>query len=417
MSKFRLLDLRHDAAPAVGLIMGAAIVFQQPLRFVLNVAGAMERQYNLDLLPALVVLSVVFMFHQSRKRQESRAAALAAETAARLERARATELEELVTLGRSLADALDYRQMEQVLWRRLPEFLRDSQLSLIVRERAGWSVLVQDTGLAAPDGAALERLASLAAATLEKQPTHAILPVTVDGFVCFPVFANNALAAIALVRDDPAMRNVGRHGSFAPMLAFIGIALRNVQLLAEIRDHSLRDGLTRWFNRAHGLETLELELRRAYRTAMPLAVVMFDIDHFKDINDRYGHLHGDALLAAVTRHIDDVLRVSDIRCRYGGDEFLVILPDTPPAGARLVAEHIRQAVASVDVMAGPEHVSVTCSVGLALARIGELDVEEIVSRADAAMYKSKRSGRNRIAGDEPSDERQHDPAELIAVSA
>ena len=85
MIKFRLLDLRHDSSLAVGLIVGAAVVFQQPLRFLLNAAGAVEQQYHLDLLPALVVLSVVFTFHQYRKRQESRAVAVAAQTEARVE--------------------------------------------------------------------------------------------------------------------------------------------------------------------------------------------------------------------------------------------------------------------------------------------------------------------------------------------
>lgn len=415
--RFRLLDLRHDSALAVGLIMGTAIAFQQPLRFVLNVAGTIERRYNLDLLPALVVLSVVFMFHQYRKRQESRAAALASETAARVERARAAELEQLVAFGRSLANALDYRQIEQVVWRQLPEFVRESRLSLIVKERTGWNALIQDTGGAPDNSAALERVALLAASKLGAPSTQEIVPVSVDGFLCFPVFANHNVAAIALVRDRPSMRDVRRHRSFAPVLAFVGIALRNVQLLAESKDNSLRDSLTRWFNRAHGMEALEVELRRAYRAGAPLAVVMFDIDHFKEINDRYGHLHGDAVLAAVTRNIDAVLRVSDIKCRYGGDEFLVILPDTPPAGARLVAEHIRQAVASVDVVGGPEDVAVTCSLGLAVARIGELEAKRLISRADAALYKSKHGGRNQIAVDELSGESKLQPADLLAVSA
>src|SRR3954454_18060588 len=112
MARFRLLDIDRDSPLAVGLIMATAVVFQQPLRFVLNSVGAVEQQYHLDLLPALVVLSVVFTFHQYRKRQESRAVALAADTAARIERSRVSELNELVAVGQTLANALDPKEIE-----------------------------------------------------------------------------------------------------------------------------------------------------------------------------------------------------------------------------------------------------------------------------------------------------------------
>src|SRR5216117_1121104 len=107
MARFRLVDIRHDSPLAVGLIVATAVVFQQPLRLALNSVAEVEQRYHLDLLPALVVLSVVFMFHQYRKWQESRAAALAAETAAQLERSRVSELHELVDVGQTLANALE----------------------------------------------------------------------------------------------------------------------------------------------------------------------------------------------------------------------------------------------------------------------------------------------------------------------
>ena len=97
------------------------------------------------------------------------------------------------------------------------------------------------------------------------------------------------------------------------------------------------------------IEVLHNEVRRAARSARYPALLMFDLDDFKGVNDRHGHLHGDAILQAVARTIDGLLRGSDVKCRYGGDEFLVILPETGIAGAAQVAEHIRQGIRSAEL--------------------------------------------------------------------
>src|SRR5262249_2360134 len=142
---FRLLDLKYDGSLAFGLVAGAAIIFQQPLRHMLNAAEAVEQEYRLELLPALMVLSLTFMFHHYRKRQERRAAALPAEAAARIEHERASELDELITFGRSLGNALELRQIEQALWRDLPDSVRHSRLSVLMRQRSGWRMLIQES--------------------------------------------------------------------------------------------------------------------------------------------------------------------------------------------------------------------------------------------------------------------------------
>jgi diguanylate cyclase (GGDEF)-like protein len=400
MSRFRLLDLRYDTTLAIGLIMGAAVVFQQPLRFVLNAVGAIEQQYHLDLLPALVVLTVAFTFHQYRKRQESRAAALASEIAARLERERAAELDELVVLGRTLANSLDYKQIEQVVWRHLPEFLRASHLSLVALLGNGrWQVVVDGIDQSIVPPVPIDETAERAARRFEPHDDGVVKPVAEDGFLCFPVHANRAVIGAVLVRDDATMHDPRRQQSLAPILAFMGITLRNAQLIAESREMSVRDSLTHWFNRSHGLMALEMELRRGFRSGAPLALLMLDIDQFKAVNDTHGHLHGDAVLRGVASHVEGLLRLSDIKCRYGGDEFLIILPETPPAGAVHVAEHIRDAVAALELTIGADRVLVKCSVGVAIAAAGELDPEKLIARADAALYRAKRAGRNRVIMD------------------
>src|SRR5204863_3092317 len=152
----------------------------------------------------------------------------------------------------------------------------------------------------------------------------------------------------------------------------------------------------------------------ARRTRQPLSILMFDIDHFKTINDRLGHLRGDDLLRAVGAQLTRVLRSTDFRCRYGGDEFLVILPGTPLVGAQQAAENLRREIETLAMVAGDQRVAVTASIGVAAAASAEMDVTGLIERADEALYRAKRSGRNRIcaAGStEPSS-----PAEPQALS-
>jgi diguanylate cyclase (GGDEF)-like protein len=174
------------------------------------------------------------------------------------------------------------------------------------------------------------------------------------------------------------------------------IAIRNVQTFIETREHSVKDGLTGCFNRAHALETLNAEMRRARRGSLPLSMVMFDIDSFKQVNDSHGHLTGDHLLAEVGRRLSEVLRTSDIKCRYGGDEFLVILPDTPATGAHHVAESIRDAMSHIALAVGDITVAVTVSVGIATAKGDERDAQFFVALADRALYRAKQTGRDRV---------------------
>ena len=176
--------------------------------------------------------------------------------------------------------------------------------------------------------------------------------------------------------------------------ALLAISLRNAQLFHDLRENSLRDGLTGCFNRTHALDVIDTELRRARRAQTPVSLIMFDIDRFKDINDRYGHLCGDAVLAAVGLKMKDVLRGSDLKCRYGGEEFLVLLPETPLEGAKRVADTLRRELADMPVIWKSEPVVVTASFGVSVALPSEIDAKALIGRADAALYRAKDQGRN-----------------------
>jgi len=167
-------------------------------------------------------------------------------------------------------------------------------------------------------------------------------------------------------------------------------------LYQEVLETSVRDALTGCFNRKHAIEVFERELHRSSRLNMPGSVVMFDIDRFKQINDQYGHLCGDAALASVGDRLRAALRSSDLMARYGGDEFLLLLPDTPPDGARHAIATLRHEFEMHPVVCQNDRIPIKASFGITAVRSGELDVTAIIARADMALYRAKHEGRDRV---------------------
>jgi diguanylate cyclase (GGDEF)-like protein/PAS domain S-box-containing protein len=171
------------------------------------------------------------------------------------------------------------------------------------------------------------------------------------------------------------------------------------QANAELSTLASTDALTGLANRRQFDATLRKEWFRALRDGAPLALLMIDIDHFKPLNDRFGHQVGDAFLAAVAQAIqDNVRRAGDMAARYGGEEFAVVLPGTAASGALDIAESIRRAVMATDfgaiVAGGP---SITVSIGVAsTVPIAGAGAATLVHGADAALYHAKRNGRNRV---------------------
>src|SRR5262249_33176771 len=219
-------------------------------------------------------------------------------------------------------------------------------------------------------------------------------PIETDGHLCLPLNAGGHAVGVLGVPDTAGPFSEPRRRMLATAAALLAIALRNAQLFQEIRENSLRDGLTGCFNRMHALEVIDTELRRARRSHLAVALIMFDLDHFKDVNDRYGHLCGDAVLAAVGSRMRDGLRGSDLKCRYGGEEFLVPLPETPIEGAKRVADTLRRELAEMSIAWKDETLHVTASFGVTVALPSEIDTEALIARADAALYLAKDQGRN-----------------------
>jgi diguanylate cyclase (GGDEF)-like protein len=155
------------------------------------------------------------------------------------------------------------------------------------------------------------------------------------------------------------------------------------------------DTLTGVSNRLHLLTALNQKLRHAQDFGTPVSLVLADLDHFKQVNDRYGHLAGDAVLKTVSGRMRSTLREADVVGRLGGEEFAMVFDGTSLAGARALAERLRDRVAAVPCEYGQELISVTVSQGVAEFS-GHESVESLLARADAALYAAKRTGRNRV---------------------
>ncbi len=164
----------------------------------------------------------------------------------------------------------------------------------------------------------------------------------------------------------------------------------------ELHELSVKDGLTGLHNRRHLMETLASEAARAERHRHPFAVLMIDLDHFKQYNDTLGHLAGDRLLVRIAEIFRESIRAVDYAARYGGEEFLVMLPESTPEAAMEVAERIRARVAADTCGGTHETGRVTVSIGVAVFPKSGNTAEALIARADEALYEAKRRGRNRV---------------------
>jgi len=164
----------------------------------------------------------------------------------------------------------------------------------------------------------------------------------------------------------------------------------------EVRELAIHDSLTGLFNRRFLSERLQAEFSRADRGHHPIAFLLMDIDHFKNINDSYGHQAGDQTLKLVSGFISTHIRQSDIACRYGGEEFMIILPETDITDARQKAEVFRQGINDLEIEYDGHKFNIAISIGIAIYPDHGVDYDQILSMADEALYSAKKSGRNKV---------------------
>jgi diguanylate cyclase (GGDEF)-like protein len=222
--------------------------------------------------------------------------------------------------------------------------------------------------------------------------------------LCVPLVAQGeALGVLHVQTTRPGSGPTGRLPEAEERLAhtvadMAALALASLRLRQGLREQATRDPLTHLFNRRHMEESLQRELRRAERRQRPLGIILLDLDHFKRTNDTLGHDAGDALLRAVGRFLQTHIRGEDLPCRYGGEEFLLILADSTLEDTRRRAEQLREGIKGLLVehdgrLLGP----VTASLGVAVFPEHGLTAEAVVRAADAGLYQAKADGRDRVA--------------------
>lgn len=228
-------------------------------------------------------------------------------------------------------------------------------------------------------------------------PGESALPMLRDAardWATFPMTVDRDVVGVLGIAMPSERLGQRDRQMLAAVASILARALRNSNAFEAMREASTVDTLTGCLRRPEGVRRLEAELRRAQRFGRPVAVLLLDLDHFKTVNDRFGHSCGDAVLSAVGAIMTRTLRASDLRCRWGGEEFLIALPESSIGPATRVADALRRRIAEVTVKWGAQDVTTSASFGVAIARPGEMDIQRLVSRADAALYQAKSAGRN-----------------------
>ena len=218
--------------------------------------------------------------------------------------------------------------------------------------------------------------------------------------VCIPLLAQGqplGLLHLAFTSTPPTFDRGLRYELAKTVGEHVSLALANLRLREELRQQSIRDPLTGLHNRRSMEETLEREVHRARRHDGTVTVVLLDVDHFKRFNDEHGHDAGDAVLVTVADFLQKRTRGEDLACRYGGEEFLLVLAGAPFEAAMKRAESIREGIAEMPVSVGGRSLGrITVSIGVATLPAHASEPAELITAADAALYEAKRGGRNMV---------------------
>jgi len=329
------------------------------------------------------------------------------------------ELQAFNEIGRTLAGTLELHEVLSLIMQHVSEVLRPGHWSLLLADEARGDLAFE---IAVGEGA--ERLKGMRLPLGEGLAGHVARsgePVLLADARSDPRFAARFDAASGLVTGSVVavpLRSKGRVLGVVELVnpqgtrRFDGDDLRTLQALADyaaiaidnarayerIRELTLQDEHTGLYNARHLWQQLELEVARSHRTGRPFSLVFLDLDRFKQVNDRHGHQAGSAVLREVGELVRARIRAIDVPVRYGGDEFVVLLPETDRAQARAAAERLREGVnAEVFLRGRGLAVHVTASFGLATYPADGRTPEELVQRADAAMYRVKETTRDGIA--------------------
>ena len=256
------------------------------------------------------------------------------------------------------------------LTKELTKYLSLDEVFMVFRERLRKNIAIEDCQFLLPnaDSSAL------------------------SGYELFPVTIDKTLLGNLAVKGLRAQDK----NTFYILFNQLFLVLKRVRLYASIEELAITDGLTGLFRRRYLQEKLEEEIDRCNKMSLKFVFLMLDLDHFKNYNDRYGHLVGDGLLSSVAGILKDNLRQVDIVARYGGEEFAIILPNTDREEAKFISSRLRQSIEQAHIEAYGENLQITISIGASIFPSDAKESQELIDKADQAMYRAKQSGRNQV---------------------
>lgn len=216
--------------------------------------------------------------------------------------------------------------------------------------------------------------------------------------LCIPMIAQGEILGLLSFNSSKLGQLTSSKQKLAETIATnFALTIANLKLRSRLEEESIRDPLTGLFNRRYMEESLKREIYKCERKQEFIAIIMLDVDYFKLFNDSYGHLAGDALLRELGSFLQANIRASDIACRYGGEELIVIMPETSLEFAQQRGEQIRQAVKNIQLKSEPQiDAKISISLGVACFPLHGLTAQEVIKAADTALYRAKKEGRDRV---------------------
>jgi diguanylate cyclase (GGDEF)-like protein len=364
---------------------------------------------------ALFGIHIIAVRNHLEARLSELAADLEAQRAA--ERQRADQLRTLREAGHALASDLRLEVVLQTLIEAARRMVDARYAALAVLDEAGRLAHFYTAGIGEAErrqiggppqgrgllGASLRGGAPIRLADLRHDPRSVGFPPhhpVMTTFLGVPIVARGVVMGSLYLTDKAGGQSFSQEDEDLVMGlgADAAIAIENARLFDAVQQLAVTDSLTGLFNRRHFFDQAEREFQRARRYRRPLCAIMLDIDHFKRVNDTYGHAAGDQVLRAVAMRCRKSLREVDILGRYGGEEFVALVPENDLPGTREAAERLRQHVAEtpIDTSCGP--VAVTISLGVAVCAENCPELAALIAQADQALYAAKNAGRNQVRG-------------------
>lgn len=329
-----------------------------------------------------------------------------------LEQRRARQLEAINAIARQTTAIVEVDQLLKTVCEQISQRFNIDHVAVVmwqagelkVKAMHGKLTPLVKVGDALPENTGLSyRALTLAETIIEGDVDHVV--GYVKGFketkseMCVPmIFFGDKIGVLAL---DSARENAFDASDVQPLESVADIcaaAIKNTTYFEQAQQLAFKDGLTGIFNRRFFELRIAEELERANRYAQNLAVVMLDIDNFKKLNDEFGHLLGDEVLRQVSQILNDSMRKGDVVCRYGGEEFALLLPQASPENAVEAAEKVRRNIEQYHFPGVPRRVTISCGVA-GHPEFGRTR-DEIVAAADAALYAAKQAGRNKVVNAE-----------------